>query len=74
MPADEHGVSADPFKRNLVVVSAIMLTAIGIGLFITWGESEGGYLMPALWLGIALTVVYLLYQIASNVEKLRMET
>ena len=74
MSTDGNEVTISPMKRYLGIVCVIMLAAIGIGLFINWGEGESGHLMPAIWIGFAVSVVYLLSQIASNIEKHRMDT
>lgn len=70
----QHMATTDPYKRNILVVGVIMLIALSIGGFRAWDAHDNSYLMLALWIGIALAIVYLLYQIASNVEKLRTES
>ena len=63
----------NPFRRNLAVVCAIMLVTLGVGYFRAWDAGDGSYLMMWFWIGVAITVVYLLYRITSNLEKLRIQ-
>lgn len=74
MSTDDADTGIGPMKRYLGVVGAIMLVTIGIGLFLTWGEGESGYLIPAIWIGFALSVIYLLSEITSSVEKHRLDS
>ncbi len=70
----ENEAPSDPFKRYLEIASVILLTTFGIGFFVAWTARDAGYLMPAVWIGIAFSGIYLLAQIAGNIEALRKET
>ena len=73
MSADETGVGMDPFRRNFVVVAVFVMAAIGVGYFLAWDSGDAGHLLRWFWIGIAVTIVYLLYRIAGSLEKLRVE-
>jgi len=54
-----------------MVVTAIMLSMFVIAIILGWEEGNAGYLIPAFLVGTALSIVYLLMEIATSVEKLR---
>lgn len=62
-----------PLQRNLAIVGVLMVTTLAIGWFRAMDAHDDGYIVTALWIGVALSIVYLLVQIASNVERLRKE-
>ena len=74
MSPNEPDRPRDPSRRNLSVLTSIMLATIAIGGFLAWDSGNNETLYTWLAVGITLSIVYLLYQIATNVEKLRVET
>lgn len=63
----------DSSKRDLVIMATIMVIALSVGYFVAWDTHDSSKLLTWFWIGIAITIVYLLYRITTNVEKLRAE-
>ena len=73
MPSTKTRSSIGPFQRNLAIVGVIVLTTIAIGSLRAMDAHDNSYILTALWIGIGLSIVFLLVQIASTVERLRLE-
>ena len=73
MPSTETRSSIGPFLRNLAIVGVIMLTSIVIGSLRAMDAHDDSYILTALWIGIGLSIVFLLVQIASTVERQGLE-
>ncbi|WP_436347241.1 Mn2+/Fe2+ transporter [Natronorubrum sp. FCH18a] len=53
-----------------VVVGGVLVTFAAIGLIGTGQTANGGVAVTWLWLGIGLSVTYLLYRLVATLERL----
>jgi hypothetical protein len=70
----ETETSTTPFRRYLVVEGAIMLTLFVLAVVLGWEEGTPRYLLPAFFVGLLLSILYLLMEIASSVEQIQKES
>lgn len=73
MSSSECEASNNPATTNALILGMILVPTLGIGFLGMVLVEDPGVMVTWFWIGIALSIVFLLNQLALNVKKLRFE-
>lgn len=71
MPSTQNAPDNAWNRKLAFTVTVILGLFIGVGMFSLWFTNEGpGIVLTWFWVGVGVSVIYLLYKIAQEIHRL----
>ncbi|ELY79319.1 hypothetical protein [Natrinema pallidum] len=74
MNEQQGAPQSNPPIKNVLVVSAIILSTAFVGVWAAADRASQGPITTWIWTGMGFSVIYLLYDIANSVKELTYES